>query len=72
MFFAFLGCRANVGNGFGQMKPHFAFDEFHQGDVGKAGSGWHVHERTTESATASVELTNATGDEVDENVGIAN
>jgi len=72
MFFAFFGRRTDVGHGFGQMETHLAFDEFHQGDVGKAGSGRHVHERATKSAPASVELTDATGDEVDEHVGVAN
>ena len=56
----------------GHVPAHFIFDDFAQSDVGNAQVG-RVHDQgTAAGAAAGVELPDATRNEVNQNVGVAN
>ncbi len=57
---------------FRQVPAGLFLDQFRQGDVGRAHVGGVRDERAADGPAAGVELANAPGNKVDQNVGVAN
>jgi hypothetical protein len=72
LFGALLGRWAAQFDEFRHFEADFFLDDFEQGDVRDAQVRAGVNEGTAHGACAGVELADAPGYEVDQNVGVAN
>src|SRR5580658_3183343 len=68
---AFLGSWADQLGDFGHFPADLFLDDFAQGNVRDALAGGSVHKGTAQTTAAGIELANTAGDQVDEDVRVA-
>jgi hypothetical protein len=69
---AFFGDRAGQFHELRHFEAHLVFDDFDQREVGGAEVAGVGHERAAQLAGAGIELADAPGNQIDQNVGVAN
>ncbi len=72
MLFTFFGDWTGQFDEFGHFEADLLFDNFEQGDISDAQVSDIANERAAQSAAAGVELPDASRNQVDQNVGVAN
>ncbi len=72
MLLALLGYRPGQFRHFRHFEPDFVLDDFEQGNIGGTEVARVRHERAAERARTGIELSHPSGDQIDQNVGIAN
>jgi len=72
MLLSLLGSWPGQLDEFGHFESDFVFDDFEQSDIRSAEIAGFGNQRTAHRAGAGVELTDAAGNQVDQNVGVSN
>ena len=72
MLFTFFGHWTSQFDEFRHFEADLLFDNFEQGDVSDAKVSDIANQRAAQGAAAGVQLTHASRNQVDQNVGVAN
>ena len=72
MLLPLLGGRPGQLGYLGHFKPDFFFDDLQERNIGGSQVRRRIHQRPAQGARARVKLAYPTGDQINQNVGIAN